>query len=283
MSSPMPPSTPLHDFGGDGPVIHLAHANGFPPGTYRLLAGTLTSDYHVIALPSRALWPGSRPDSAPTWHPLAEDLIQGLNEMQLSGIVGVGHSIGAVLTLWAAIRQADLFRAVVLVEPVILPPAWLLMLRLLRRLGLARRQPLVQAALHRRRIWPSRGACYEHFKTKALFARWPAAALRDYVNSGTRLLSGGQVELAYPPQWEAHIFATTPTDIWRDVPRLRIPALVIRGERSQTFRSATQARLARQLPRATFVTISGAGHLVPMERPKETGAAICSFLKDLAA
>lgn len=24
-------SLPFHDFGGDGPLIHLAHANGFPP------------------------------------------------------------------------------------------------------------------------------------------------------------------------------------------------------------------------------------------------------------
>jgi pimeloyl-ACP methyl ester carboxylesterase len=283
MSSPLLPFSAVHDFGGNGPVVHLAHANGFPPGTYRLLAGTLTSDYHVIALPSRALWPGSQPDSTPTWHPLADDLIQGLDEMRLHDIVGVGHSIGAVLTLWAAIRRADLFRAVVLIEPVLLPPAWLWMLRLMRGLGLGQRQPLVQGALHRRRTWSSREACFEHFRTKALFARWPDAALHDYVESGTHLLPGGQVELAYPPEWEAHIFATTPTHIWRDVPRLRTPVLVVRGERSQAFRPAAQARLARQLPQGTFVTLSGAGHLVPMERPEETGAAICTFLKDLAA
>ena len=53
---PLPPI----DFCGHGPTLHLAHANGFPPGTYRQLANALTSDYHVIALPSRALWPGSR-------------------------------------------------------------------------------------------------------------------------------------------------------------------------------------------------------------------------------
>ncbi|HEX8438854.1 MAG TPA: alpha/beta hydrolase, partial [Archangium sp.] len=30
-------SDPLHleDWGGTGPVLHLAHANGFPPATYR--------------------------------------------------------------------------------------------------------------------------------------------------------------------------------------------------------------------------------------------------------
>jgi pimeloyl-ACP methyl ester carboxylesterase len=114
--------TRLLDLGGTGPIVHLAHANGFPPGTYRPLAEILTGQpvdgsgrsYHVIALPSRPLWPGSLPDSAPSWHPLADDLIRGLDDLGLSGIVGVGHSLGGVLTLWAAVRRPDLFRAVVL-------------------------------------------------------------------------------------------------------------------------------------------------------------------------
>ncbi|MFC2031070.1 hypothetical protein ACFLWA_10115 [Chloroflexota bacterium] len=45
----------LHDFGGSGPTLHLAHANGFPPGTYGPLAETLTGGYRVVALPSRPL------------------------------------------------------------------------------------------------------------------------------------------------------------------------------------------------------------------------------------
>jgi pimeloyl-ACP methyl ester carboxylesterase len=269
-----------HDFGGAGPVVHLAHANGFPPGTYRPLAETLTDRCRVIALPSRPLWPGSRPESAPDWHPLADDLIQGLDGLGLSkgGIVGVGHSMGGVLTLWAAVRRPDLFRAVVLIDPVMLPPAWLWTVRLLRWLGLRRRLPLVRGALRRRRTWPSRQACYEHYRGKSLFAAWPDASLRAYVEAGTRERADGGVELAYPPEWEAHIFATTPTDVWRAVPRLRTPALVIRGQGSDTFRPESQARMAGLVPQARFVVIPGAGHLVPMERPVETGAAIRDFL-----
>ena len=33
----------LHDFGGQGPLIHLAHANGFPPGTYTPFAQALAA------------------------------------------------------------------------------------------------------------------------------------------------------------------------------------------------------------------------------------------------
>jgi len=281
MAQEHPQVPPPHDFGGDGPVIHLAHANGFPPGTYRPLAESLTDRYHVIGLASRPLWPGSQPEGLPNWHPLADDLIRGLEGMGLRGIVGIGHSMGGVLTLWAAVRRPDLFRAVVLIDPVVLPPAWLLMVRLLRLAGLQRRLPLVQGALRRRRTWPSRQACYDHYRRKPLFATWSDASLWAYVEAGTRERADGRVELAYPPEWEARIFATTPTDIWRAVPRLRTPALIIRGERSDTFRPESQARMARLLPQAQFVVIPNAGHLAPMERPEEVGAAVREFLRSL--
>jgi pimeloyl-ACP methyl ester carboxylesterase len=269
----------LHNFGGDGPLIHLAHANGFPPGTYRLLAETLTPGYRVIALPARPLWPGSQPQSAPTWSPLTTDLIEGLDGLGLSGIIGIGHSLGGVLTMWAAIQRPDLFRAVILIDPVILPPTWLWVLRLLRALGLEQRQPLVQGTLRRRHTWPSRRACYEQFRSRSFFAAWPDDAIWDYVNSGTRPRDEGLVELRYPVAWEARLFATAPTDIWRDVPRLSVPALIVRGADSNTFQISAQKRMARRLPQARFVTIPDAGHLVPMERPAETGAAIRAFLE----
>ena len=263
--------------------MHLAHANGFPPGTYEPLAAVLRAGYHLIGLPARPLWPGSQPKSAPTWQPMAGDLIEALDSLALGGaisppILGVGHSLGGVLTLWAAIRRPDLFRAVVLIDPVILTPGQLRQLHLLRLVGLHRRLPVVQAALRRRRVWPGRQVCLEHLATKPFFAGWPAASLAAYVNSGTRERPDGQVELIYPPEWEAHIFATVPTDIWRYVPQLCTPLLAVRGERSPTFPAESLARLARLLPHARTLTIPNSDHMVPLERPAETGAAILDFV-----
>lgn len=294
----MQPSIPIdlvHDFGGEGPVIHVAHANGFPPGTYRPFAETLIhppttgsatqSRFHVIGFPARPLWPGSRPESAPDWHTLADDLVQGLQALGLSGIVGVGHSLGGVCTLLASVHRPDLFRAVALVDPVILPPRLVWVLRWMRRLGLRHKNRLVEGALRRRRTWPSRQACYEHYRVKPVFASWTEDSLWAYVTSGTRPRADGQVELAYPPEWEAHIFATAGTDIWRYVPQLRSatapPLLVIRGEHTDTFRPETQERMERLLPQAHFRIIPDAGHLAPMEHPAETGAVIRDFLAEI--
>lgn len=302
----------LHDFGGEGPIIHLSHANGFPPASYAPFAETLINPplldaaerfaadaenrfsnseavgkttgrgFRVIGLPARPLWPHSQPESAPDWHTFANDLIHGLDDLQMKQIIGVGHSMGGVLTLLAAVRRPDLFRAIVLIDPVIMPPMILAVLWLMRRSGLSQRQPLVQGALRRRRVWPSRQACYDHYRGKPLFATWPETSLRAYVEAGTRSTQYGQVELVFPPEWEAHIFATAPTDIWRFVPKLTTPVLTIRGEHTDTYRSQSQQRMARLLPGARFSLISDAGHLVPMERPAETGAVVLDFLQHYA-
>ena len=271
----------LQDFGGQGPLVHLAHANGFPPGTYRPLIGYLREYHQVVALATRPLWPGSHPESAPSWHPLAGDLVRGLEALGMHRILGVGHSIGGVLTMWAAIRRPDLFRAVVLIDPVILPPATLALLQLMRALGLEGRQPLVRGARRRRRTWPDRQACFQHYRPKDVFSRWSDESLWAYVEAGTRPTTGGRVELVYPPEWEAHIFATSPVDVWQTVPLLQVPTLVIRGQETNTFRAASQRRFARLAPHARFSVIPEAGHLVPMERPEETAEEICRFFATL--
>jgi pimeloyl-ACP methyl ester carboxylesterase len=268
----------LQDFGGHGPLVHLAHANGFPPGAYRPLIGNLRAHHQVVALTTRPLRPGSRPENAPSWHPLADDLVRGLDALGVRRIFGVGHSIGGVLTMWAAVRRPDLFRALVLIDPVILPPATLWLLRLMRAVGLEERQPLVRGALHRRRTWPDRQACFQHYRAKDFFSRWSDESLWAYVKAGTRPTANGRIELTYPPEWEAHIFATSPVDVWQAVPELEVPTLVIRGQETNTFRAASHRRFARLVPHACFTVVPEAGHLVPMERPEETAVAIRRFL-----
>lgn len=269
----------LYDFGGTGPLVHLAHANGFPPGTYRPFVRALTSRFRVVGLPARPLWPGSRPEEMHNWHLMADDLIRGLDELGARGIFGIGHSMGGVATLWAAVRRPDIFRAVVLIDPVILPPTLSIIVRWLRRAGINLRRSMIQQALRRRRVWSSRRACFERYRTKPHFARWSDECLWAYVEAVTHERPDGQVELAYPPEWEARIYATVPTDVWKAIPRLHLPTLVVRGELSQTFLPQSLAAMRRRLPHARFAVIPEAGHLVPMERPEEAGRIVREFLE----
>ncbi len=271
----------LHEFGGNGPVIHLAHANGFPPSTYKPFAEILTDCYKVIGFPSRPLWPGSRPEDAPNWHVLANDLIKGLDALGLKNIIGIGHSLGGVCTMFATISRPDLFRAILLIDPVILPPNRLRLVKWMRRLGLKHRLPLVQGALRRRRVWPSQEDCYKHWRSKSFFDNWTDDSLWSYVKAGTRKRDDGHVELIYPPEWEAHIFATPPTDVWDYVSKLRTPTIVIRGEYTNVFKPECQSRMKTLVPSARFHLVPEAGHLMPMECPVEVGVVVRSFLEEM--
>lgn len=212
---------------------------------------------------------------------MADDLVRALDGLGGRDIVGIGHSMGGVVTLWAAVRRPDLFRAVVLIDPVILPPLYLWVARAMRRVGLLPRHSLVRNTLRRRRTWPDREACFRYLREKPFFTRWPDESLRAYVEAGTRERPDGEVELIYSPEWEARIFALIPTDVWKSVPRLRLPALVLRGEHSETFLPQAMERMRRLLPHARYHTVPGAGHMVPLERPEETGAVVRAFLEEL--
>ncbi|HEY7113825.1 MAG TPA: alpha/beta fold hydrolase [Thermoanaerobaculia bacterium] len=58
---------------------------------------------------------------------------------------------------------------------------------------------------------------------------------------------------------------------------LGLPALVVVGERDALTPPALSERMASAIPGARLVTIPGAGHLAPMERPGAVAAALGEF------
>ena len=53
----------LEGFGGDGPSLVFAHANGYPAGSYREFLGRLAARYKVTGIHHRPMWSS---ESAPT-------------------------------------------------------------------------------------------------------------------------------------------------------------------------------------------------------------------------
>ena len=277
-----PSGIPFVDWGGEGPILHLAHANGFPPGTYNDFARRLAGPYHVLGMECRALWGTGEPVVLRHWRELAEDLARFLQEMELSNVVAAGHSLGGVTSLWCAAAHPELIRALVLIDPVILPAWFAPLWALAMCLGLNRRTPLVRHARQRRMEWPRRAVLLRAYRSARVFARWQEPFLRDYVDSVVTDTPSGGVRLRYAREWEARIFETPPPDVWCVLPKLRhVPMLVLRGEHSDTYRKDTMYLMRWLLPQARFVEIAGADHFVPMSRPEETAREILAFVQSL--
>ncbi len=280
---PDPARPAVVDFGGDGPALTFAHANGYPPEAYAPLLHALTPHYHVTATPLRPLWPGSQPDGLRNWQPLADDLLADLESQGARGWVGVGHSLGALLLATVALRKPELFRALVLIEPVFFPLRLLAAWNFFRRVGLARYvHPLIPGALRRRRVFASADEMFARYRRAPIFSRIDDAGLRAYVDSLARPRPDGTVELAFSPEWEAKIYATGPLNLWGAIQRLTVPVLIVRGHETDTLRPSAVRRLQAKLPRAVVVDVPHTGHLVPLEAPGVVAEATLAFLQTKA-
>jgi pimeloyl-ACP methyl ester carboxylesterase len=264
----------LYDFGGQGTPLHVVVANGFPPKTYTPLLQPLTDRYHVVSLPPRALWTDPPPtDSFRSWHELADDLLAGLDQVNLTDLIAVGHSFGGIASMIAAVKNPSRFRGLILLDPTLLPVTALAGLAELR--AAQGRTPMADGALKRKARFRDVEEAYTYWRGKPLFTDWSDAAVRLYAESLTRPAPDGGLELTWPPTWEAHYYDTITPDIWDYVPQLRglLPVLVLRGSISNTLSPDGIAQVRALLPEADYDEVEG-GHLFPHSAPDATRAAI---------
>ena len=276
---------PFTDFGGDGPELHFLHANGYPPACYRDLTARLSARYHVQGMHLRPLWPDQQPKSLKSWKPLSTDLMHFFDQRGLERVHAVGHSIGAVVTLRAAMRHPERFRAVVLIDPVLFPRRVVALWSLIYRAGLGERlHPLVRTSRNRRRAFDDLETVFRGYRRKDVFRFLDDAALRDYITGMTRPRADGGYELAYSPEWETRIYVTgvkSDLDLWRGLPKLDLPLMILRGGQTDTFWSYTSQRVAHIRPQTRIITVERSTHLLPLERPDVVAGHILEFLEHI--
>lgn len=275
-------TTPHFDLGGKNPPLHFLHANGYPPGCYKPLIDLLQTQYHVFGMHLRPLWPGSKPEELKSWHPISNDLLQFLAS-QPTPAIGVGHSIGAIVTLRAALRNPEKFRALVLIDPVLFVPSFLMRWHLARVLGLSDRvHPLIPGTKKRRRTFDDLETMYRGYRSRPVFRYMTDENLRIYIEGITRKTDQGY-ELVYSPDWEAQIYRTgmQDFDIWRQLPGLQVPTLFLRGAETDTFLKPAGALVKRRQPGVQVETLEKSTHILPLERPNEVFRVMQEFLKNL--
>jgi pimeloyl-ACP methyl ester carboxylesterase len=285
-TSPIPSSPiPSFDFGGNGPPLHFLHANGYPPACYTPLLELLKTEYHTIGMYLRPLWPDAKMEEIKDWDPFVEDLLRFLSDCEVGPVIGVGHSIGATVTLRAALQEPEKFRALILLDPVLFPPYYIRASNVVRALGIGYRvHPLIQGTLKRRREFDNLELVFRGYRSRKIFRYLSDENLWAYIRGITRQRPDGRFDLVYPPEWEAHIYYTgiwRDMEIWRSLKNLQVPTLIIRGAESDTF-SERAARLVKQKrPSVQIETLPKSTHLLPLERPREIFEITRSFVTDL--
>lgn len=273
----MPPEIAWNRIGGEGVPLVLTHANGFPPETYGTVLNALVPHFQVATFAGRPLWSTDDPRQLSSWHPMAADLEQSIEDHGHSPVVAVGHSLGGMLCSLAAADRPELISALVLLDPVVFTGSHAFVWGWMKRLGLERRFPLVRGAERRRDSWPDRQAVRMSWGGRTVFKRWDPRVFDDYLEHGVVERPDGSVVLRYPKAWEARIFEVCPHDEWSNLRRIEVPVLVVRGETSDTLVPAAAKRLERELPNARAVDLVGTSHFLPMEKPDEVARLIIDF------
>ncbi|WP_322488589.1 alpha/beta hydrolase [Chloroflexus sp.] len=268
------------ELGGHGPrLIHIAPANGFPPEAYVPLAAGLAPFGRILGYRPRPLRVDGDTQPRGTWRDLAADLIADLQVVAHEPVIGIGHSLGGILTLYAAVERPELFRAVALIDPVFFRRRLQVLIWLLRQAGQGYRFPLAQGALRRRDHFASIDEARQRWQGRGVFADFTSAALEGYLSGGLKPHGNGYT-LAWPKLWESHIFASSPLDAWRDLRRLRRPLLIIRGTCSELITDSVWRRFRRVAPHVTLAEVE-AGHMLPMEKPDEVAAIIAHWMQGI--
>ena len=272
----------LLDWGGDGPLALLHHANGFCKGTWGLVAAALRHRYRVIAMDARGHGDSSKPTGADAyaWERFVEDaesvatrLASAHRDRRVA--LGLGNSFGGTALLGAAARRPHLFDRLVLVDPVTPPPPDVPRTpeHAVRMLS------LVDGARKRRAHWPSRAAARAHWSKRTLFARWHPRALDLYALDGLREAADGSVALKCPGEVEAATFAGSGAiDVFAIARRVMTKTLFLWAAEGD-FPRPVYEMIAGSMTDARVETVP-AGHLMPMERPDLVIEAVERFIAE---
>jgi pimeloyl-ACP methyl ester carboxylesterase len=281
---------PQFDYGGEGMPLHFLHANGYPPECYTPIFDLLKIQYHVFGMKLRPLWDNPKIEEIHDWHPLSDDLLLFLASHPLLGsilpgagkpVVGVGHSIGGIVTLRAALRDPGKFCALILLDPVLFVPSFLVMWNLVRAVGLGEKvHPKIAGALKRRRTFDNLDLVFRGYRSREVFKYMSDENLRTYISGITKPKDDGGFELAYSPEWESHIYLTglRDFDLWHQLPKLKIPTLIIRGAETDTFLGKAADLVKKKNPNIQIKTLEKSTHILPLEHPQQVFDLMQAFL-----
>ena len=258
----------VHDLGGQGRPVLLAHATGFHGRVWLPVAASLGASFRCLAVDERGHGDSIVPEDAEfDWKSMAADLLAVVDELGLQAPLGVGHSAGATLLLLAEQARPATFEGLWCYEPI-LPPAE----------GMPSptdRARLAAGARKRTEVFPSRQAAHHNYVAKPPFSALAPEAVRAYVEFGFVDQEDGTVRLKCRPEHEARIYENGFShDAHRHLDRVRCPVTLACGERTSHVHPDAIRAVGARLPRSSVEILAGLGHFGPLEDPAATAAAV---------
>ncbi|MEV6525274.1 alpha/beta fold hydrolase [Longispora sp. NPDC051575] len=195
------------------------------------------------------------PTGEPTLDTLADDVVAELDRRGLDRVVLGGVSMGGYVTMAVLRRYPERIGALILADTKAGADA-------------------PDAAANRLRMAESVLAGGDDTEPLAARMLAPGSPVIEEVQRGVRAANPAAVA------WAQRAMAARP-DSFDTLRQVTVPTLVLVGELDTTTPPAEAHKIADAVPGARLVTIPGAGHLPPWERPAEFTAAVRAFTSQL--
>jgi len=234
------------------PLLHVMGL-GMASDAWDTLPSRLADRFHVVVLDNRGMGWSTLSGAGFRIHDLADDAARVLDAMGIPQANVFGISMGGMIAQELALRHPGRVRALVL-------GATFGGQRRSHKPGLGVARDLLLVTLSSRS--PRRMArllVSDAFLARSAdrFARWLGQLSRPQRAAARR-----------------QILAIARHEAEERLAHLRIPTLILSGDRDRLVPVENSRRLARIIPRARLLEFPGAGHAFPFERPDETVRAV---------
>jgi pimeloyl-ACP methyl ester carboxylesterase len=265
------------EWAGQGDPILLLHATGFHSRCWNQVVKRLPGR-HIYAVDLR-FHGASDENGEPDWRVMAEDIHFLIEKLNLTRLVGVGHSLGGHLITRAAAHAPERFKHLILIDPVIMSPDRYAQVQQSTQGLKAQDHPVSR----RKNQWRDAQEMYERFKGRAPFNTWQPAVLRDYCDYALRPADEDALrQLACDPINEAGIYLNHKGNkgIYELLMAIHTPVTLLRAPPGDDAlpnhsNSPTWPGLATALPNCREVYLPNLNHFIPMQDP----ALVASYIQ----
>ncbi|MBL6692014.1 MAG: alpha/beta hydrolase [Pseudomonadales bacterium] len=257
---------------GQGPTLLFVHATGFHARVWDKIIDAL-GDLHSISVDQRGHG-RSEKKKIQHWDEVITDVAELIEQLDLTNILAIGHSMGGHALIGAAARMEDRFHRIVAIDPVI-PPEDAYHDETPSPFSGAEEHPTAK----RRNEFDSPEEMADRLRPKGSYGLFHPDMLMDYCRYGLLPNPKGKgYILACPPEVEASVYMSSRSnaEIYRAVHQLSIPVLILRAKEPAPDRnimdfssSPTWPKLVDEFKNGREIYFADHTHFLPMEIPEQ--------------
>lgn len=259
------PRLHLRSWEGEGQPLMLTHGMGGNTHWWDTTAPHLLRDFRPAALDFHGHGDsGWKDDGRYDMAGFAENIEEARHALGWERFVLCGHSMGARAAVEYARRHPERLTALVAID--FIPHAF------------ADDPTFARARKRPRPFYADKTPMIEKFRLQPRETTLSHEALMELAVHGIR-----KTEQGWTWKFDWRVFGFTSGSMWEFAKEIKVPTLIVRGEKSTILQRDELERLGREIPGAKTLEIPGAYHHTPLDAPQAVAEAVVRFVSSFGS